>query len=181
MWDVSVDSTIAWAHQHAAGARRDDMSQSEPPGGVETEPADHELGRSHGGWTTETHLACEQGRKPLSIVVTAGQRGDSAQFVAVLDVICVPRPGPGRPQTRPDAVLADKAYSSAANRAYLRTRGIRATISGKTDQAVNRKRRGSSGGRPPASTPSTTSSATPSSEASTSSSKTVLWRPDTTN
>jgi transposase len=26
------------------------------------------------------HLACEQGQKPLSIVITAGQRGDSPQF-----------------------------------------------------------------------------------------------------
>jgi hypothetical protein len=26
------------------------------------------------------HLGCEQGRKPLSILITAGQRGDSPQF-----------------------------------------------------------------------------------------------------
>jgi transposase len=30
-WDVSVDSTIARAHQHAAGARRDPQAQAEPP------------------------------------------------------------------------------------------------------------------------------------------------------
>ncbi|MDV6287029.1 MULTISPECIES: IS5 family transposase [Rhodococcus] len=149
VWDVSVDSTIARAHQHAAGARRDPNSQSEPPGGVETEPADHALGRSRGGWTTKTHLACEQGRKPLSIVVTAGQCGDSPQFTTVVEAISVPRPGRGRPRNRPDCVLADKAYSSAANRTYLRTRGIRATIPTKADQAANRKKKGSSGGRPP--------------------------------
>lgn len=150
VWDVSVDSTIARAHQHAAGARRDGDQQREPPGGVEDEPADHALGRSRGGWTTKTHLACEQGRKPLSIVVTAGQRGDSPQFTAVLDGINVPRPGRGRPRNRPDCVLADKAYSSAANRTYLRTRGVRATIPTKADQAAHRKKKGSSGGRPPA-------------------------------
>jgi transposase len=33
-WDVSVDSTIARAHQHAAGARRNGVAQKEPPGGV---------------------------------------------------------------------------------------------------------------------------------------------------
>ena len=33
-WDVSVDSTIARAHQHAAGARTDGDLQKEPPGGV---------------------------------------------------------------------------------------------------------------------------------------------------
>jgi len=86
----------------------------------------------------------------LSIVITAGQRGDSPQFQAVLDGIRVPRTGAGRPRTRPDRVLADKAYSSKDNRAYLRRRGIRATIPVKDDQAANRRRKGSAGGRPPA-------------------------------
>ena len=95
------------------------------------------------------HLACEQGQKPLSIVITAGQRGDSPQFQAVLDNIRVPRLGPGRPRTRPDRVLADKAYSSQANRALLRRRGIKATIPIKSDQAANRRKKGPKGGRPP--------------------------------
>jgi hypothetical protein len=62
-WDVSVDSTIMRAHQHAAGARRCGGQQAEPPGGVSVEPDDHALGRSRGGWTTKLHLACEQGYK----------------------------------------------------------------------------------------------------------------------
>jgi hypothetical protein len=96
-WDVSVDSTIARAHQHAAGARRDPGGQKEPPGGVGgDEPPDHALGRSRGGLTTKVHLACEQGRRPLSLVVTAGQRGDSPQFTTVLERIRVNPPGPGR-------------------------------------------------------------------------------------
>jgi transposase len=33
-WDVSVDSTSARAHQHAAGARRQPDQQTEPPGRV---------------------------------------------------------------------------------------------------------------------------------------------------
>lgn len=95
------------------------------------------------------HLACEQGQKPLSIVITAGQRGDSPQFAAVLDGIRVPRVDRGRPRTRPDRVLADKAYSSKANRALLRRRGIRATIPIKDDQAAHRRNKGPKGGRPP--------------------------------
>jgi transposase len=47
-------------------------------------------------------------------------------------------------------VLADKGYSSRANRDYLRRRGIRATIPERRDQQANRARRGSAGGRPPA-------------------------------
>jgi transposase len=119
------------------------------------EPPDHALGRSRGGWTTKLHLGCEQGQKPLSILITAGQRGDSPQFTAVLQRIRVPRLGPGRPRTRPDRVLADKAYSSQANRAHLRRRGIAATIPVKDDQAANRRRKGSHGGRPPTFDPQT--------------------------
>jgi transposase len=85
----------------------------------------------------------------LSIVVTAGQCGDSPQFAAVLGGIRVPRLGVGRPRTRPERVLADKAYSSRANRALLRCRGIWATIPEKDDQAAHRRARGRRGGRPP--------------------------------
>ena len=54
----------------------------------------------------------------------------------------------GRPRTRPDAVAGDKAYSSRGNRAHLRTRGIKAVIPEKKDQAANQKKTGSTGGRP---------------------------------
>jgi transposase len=73
----------------------------------------------------------------------------------VLDAINVPRVGPGRPRRRPDRVLADKAYSSQANRDYLRKRGIKATIPIKTDQAANRRKKGAAGGRPPIFEPET--------------------------
>jgi transposase len=48
-WEVSVDSTIARAHQHAAGARTRPQDLKELPGGVVDEPEDHALGRSRGG------------------------------------------------------------------------------------------------------------------------------------
>lgn len=62
----------------------------------------------------------------------------------------VARTGSGRPRTRPDRVLGDKAYSSKANRALLASRGIKATIAQPSDQAASRKRRGRDGGCPPA-------------------------------
>ena len=107
------------------------------------------LGRSRGGLTTKVHLSAEQGQKPLSLVVTAGQRGDSPQFKPVLESIRVPRRGGGRPRTRPDRVRADKAYSSRGNRSYLRRRDIKCTIPEKKDQAAHRVKKGSQGGRPP--------------------------------
>jgi transposase len=82
-WDVSVDSGTARAHQHAVGARRDGSAQKEPPGGASgPEPAGHALGRSRGGLTCKFHLAVEQGQKPLAVIVTAGQWGDSPQWLA---------------------------------------------------------------------------------------------------
>lgn len=66
----------------------------------------------------------------------------------VLEAIRVPRVGSGRPRTRPEPVLADKAYSSRAIRSELRRRGIMAVIPEPRDQQGHRKRRGSRGGRP---------------------------------
>ncbi|MFD8259578.1 IS5 family transposase [Streptomyces griseoluteus] len=143
VWDLSVDSTVCRAHQHAAAARKQGDLQKEPPGGIFTEPHDHGLGRSRGGLTTKLHLAVEQGQKPMTIVITAGQRGASPQFEPVLEKIRVPRIGPGRPRVRPNRVRADKAYASRRNRAYLRRRGIRCTIPEKTDQARNHQKLGS--------------------------------------
>jgi transposase len=57
--------------------------------------------------------------------------------------------GLGRPRRSPGRALADKAYPSAANRAYLRRRGIQAVIPVKEDQKAHRRNRGRAGGRPP--------------------------------
>ncbi len=59
--------------------------QKEPPGGIFAEPADHGHGRSRGRLTSKIHLAVEQGQKLLSVVITAGQRGDCPQFEPVLE------------------------------------------------------------------------------------------------
>lgn len=65
-----------------------------------------------------------------------------------MDDLCVLRSGPGRPRTRPDELLADKAYSNKAIRGHLRRRGIRATIPLKSDQQAGRRRRGTRGRLP---------------------------------
>jgi transposase len=85
----------------------------------------------------------------LVIAVTPGQAGDSPALPALLAELRVPRLGPGRPRTRPDALRGDKAYSSRDHRAHLRSRGIVAVIPEPGDQIGHRRRRGSDGGRPP--------------------------------
>ena len=143
-WEVSVDSTTTRGHVHAAGARKDSTARHP------TEPADHGFGRSRGGWSTKIHVGIDADCGVLSFVITPGQVGDGPQMVPVLEKIRVPSTGRGRPRRRPVRVLADKAYSSRANRKYLSSRGIKATISQPRDQVAHRKRRGSAGGRPPA-------------------------------
>jgi transposase len=108
------------------------------------------LGRSRGGLTSKLHLVGDLRCRPLARVTSAGQRGDSLAFEPVLERLRICRPGTGRPRTRPATLLADKAYSSKRNRAYLRRRGIRAVIPERADEVRNRKKKGSLGGRRPA-------------------------------
>jgi len=82
------------------------------------------------------------------IAVTPGQAGDSPALPKLLAELKIYREGPGRPRTTPQALRADKAYSSRAIRAALRRRGITAVIPEPKDQIGHRKNRGSRGGRP---------------------------------
>lgn len=107
------------------------------------------MGRSRGGLTTKVHVAVDGRGRPLALVVTGGQRNDGAMLSEVLGDIRVPRPGSGRPRTRPNAVVADRAYTSGVNRHMLAGRGIRAVIPQKSSEIAARRRKGSTGGRPP--------------------------------
>lgn len=107
------------------------------------------MGRSRGGFTSKLHLSADGRCRPLSLVVTPGQRADCTQFQTVLEKIRVPRLGSSRPRKTPDSVAADKAYSNGPCRNYLRRQGIRHTIPEKTDSRAARLRKGPRGGRPP--------------------------------
>ena len=109
------------------------------------------MGRSRGGLTTKIHLLADTGCRPLVHGTTAGQRHDSLAFGPLMKKLRVARRRrPGRPRTRPDRLLADKAYSNRKIRGGLRRRRITATIPEKTDQQKARAAKGSAGGRPPA-------------------------------
>ena len=98
--------------------------------------------------TTKVHAAVDGAGRPLSVVVTAGQRHESTQLEAVLDGIRVPRAGGrGRPRKRPDHLVADRGYSYPTCRRLLRRRGIAHTIPERRDQ---RERRAHRPGRKPA-------------------------------
>jgi len=107
------------------------------------------IGRSRGGLTTKIHLAADLRCRPVARLTSPGQHGDSPAFVSLMDAIRIRRRGTGRPRTRPGRAMADKAYSSAANRAWLRDHHIAAVIPVKEDQKKHRRNRGRAGGRPP--------------------------------
>ncbi|MFF8547602.1 hypothetical protein ACF07Z_12095 [Streptomyces albidoflavus] len=51
--------------------------------------------------------------RPLSLIVTAGQRADCTPFEPAQEVIRVLRTGPGGVCKKPASVVADKAYSNS--------------------------------------------------------------------
>ncbi len=136
-WVVSVDSTIVRAHQQATGACRKPSAKTQK--GIE-HPEDEALGRSRGGLTTKLHLACDGRGRPLSVVLTPGQRHESTQLGSMLDAIRVARLGTGRPRMRPDHVVADKSYSLPSCRELLRWSGVPHTIPERCDQRERRKK-----------------------------------------
>jgi len=115
---------------------------------AQEEPADHGLGRSHGGLTTKIHLISDAKARPVSAVLSAGQTHDIKCLQALLDSVRVPTLGRGRPRKRPIRLALDKGYSFPASRQLLRRRGIRCMIPEREDHRNHRKKMGSDGGRP---------------------------------
>ncbi len=126
-WDLHfVDATVIRAHQHAAGARRVKVV-----GDGESVEA---LGRSQGGFSTKLHLRAEGGGKPITAVLTGGERHEQIALEALLDHGAIRRPVQGRPRLRPRRLAGDKGYSSPTARSRLRRRHIRPVIPSKSNQ-----------------------------------------------
>jgi transposase len=60
----------------------------------------------------------------LAFTLTAGNRNDITQLLALLDAIKPVHGRRGRPRKRPDQVIADRGYDSDHHRRELRRRGI---------------------------------------------------------
>jgi transposase len=134
-WEVSVDDTVIRALHHGAGASPK-RANRRPKRGL-LNPEDEALGRSRGGCSTKVHLACAGKGRPLSVVLTPGQRHGSTQLEELLDAVRVarrPQGAPGRPRSkRPAHLLADRGYSFESCRRLVRRRGISHTIPERKD------------------------------------------------
>lgn len=109
-----MDGSVIRAHQHAAGGGTD----------ADTEA----LGYSRGGFSTKIHLRCEGNGKPVTFLLTVGQRNESMVFERLMEQGTVKRTGRGRPRLRPQRVAGDKGYTGRRIRTYLHRRGIGAVI-----------------------------------------------------
>jgi hypothetical protein len=86
------------------------MSNDKDPRCCRDELGDHVLGRSRGGLSTKIHAALDGRGRRLAILLTPGQAGDAPKMLPLLAHLHVQRTI-GPPRTRPDRVLAEKAYS----------------------------------------------------------------------
>jgi transposase len=77
---------------------------------------------------SKLHLVSERRGLPLTAAVTAANVNDITVFAALLDDVPAVLTPSRRRRCRPSKVDADKAYDHAANRAWLRRRGIRPRI-----------------------------------------------------
>ena len=98
-----IDSTIVWAHQHAAGAKKR---------GTE----DGAIGRSRGGLSTKISIAVDALGNPVRFILTAGQVADICQAEGLIEGFSF------------ENLLADKGYDSDRFRASIADAGAEAVI-----------------------------------------------------
>lgn len=83
------------------------------------------LGRSRGGFTTKIHAKSDRSGDIIAFDLTGGEASDATHFQALLD---------SGPDITPRVAIGDKGYSSKANRAAARARGIAPVIPHKANE-----------------------------------------------
>jgi transposase len=96
---------------------------STPPG-QKSSPDAEALGRSQGGFSTKRHVRSDGNGKPMTFILTPGQRHERTVAEQLVKQGAVRQPRRGRPRCRPQRIAADKGYSSRKFRTFLRRRGI---------------------------------------------------------
>ena len=98
--------------------RFDDSAR--PPAGGRRKRGTREqaFGRSRGGFSCKVHCLCDSRGRPLAFHLTGGEVHDSKGYPFLIDLA----------PAAPKALIADKGYDSAAIRADLKARKIKAVI-----------------------------------------------------
>ena len=129
-----IGTCISWMRASFARISTPPAPAGTAPSGGEAQ-AREALGRSQGGFSTKLHLRAEGNGRPITAVLTGGERHEQVALEALLDQGAIRRPGRGRPRLRPHRTAGDKGYSSPAARDRLRRRHIiRPVIPSKSNQ-----------------------------------------------
>jgi transposase len=100
-------------------------------------PEREALGRSRGGFSSKIHVRCEGTGRLITFLLTPGQVSDIDQAEKLMEAGAIRRRS-GQTRLRPERLVADKGYTSAALRAYLHRYHIHCTIARRS----NERRRG---------------------------------------
>ena len=124
-----VDGTVIRAHRVASGAPKGDLT-------TEENAEKHALGRSRGGYSTKLHFLTDGQGIPLSVVATAGQKGEAPQFENVMQTCLI---NTFRKANRPDALAGDEAYSSRDIRNYIAKLEVEDVIPTRSNETGNER------------------------------------------
>jgi transposase len=110
-----IDSTVVRAHPCAAGAPNEKGGQAEQA-----------LGKSVGGFSTKIHATVDALGNPLRLLLTAGQRGDATQAIALLEGFDF------------EGVLADRGYDTDDILDFIAQNEAEAVIPAKKNRIIQR-------------------------------------------
>ena len=108
-WEIHfVDGSVVRAHQDSAGAIRGEIDPNSELSAMEQVQEREALAWSKGGFSTKIHLRCDGNGRPMTFLVSAGERHEAVFFEPLMEQGAVKRPGAGRPRIRPKRVSGDK-------------------------------------------------------------------------
>lgn len=100
--------------------------------GDPTEPADHALGRSRGGFSTKIHLLCDRHGHPLAFALSGGQEHETQHLERLLDGALVT--DSDGVAIHPVSLAGDKGCRANWIDAYLLARGVTPVIPSKANE-----------------------------------------------
>jgi transposase len=124
VWDLMHFALLNWLARDGnidwSRAIVDSCSVRAVCGGTHTRPNPTDRAKT---WS-KRYLICDGQGVPLTVRLTAANRNDSREALALVDAIPPLQGQRGRPRCRPASVLGDRGYDAAAIRHGLRTRHI---------------------------------------------------------
>jgi len=122
-----VDGTIVQSHRVASGAPKGELT-------TEENATKQALGRSRGGYSTKLHVLTDGQGIPLAVTATAGQKNEAPEYHNVMRACPI---NLFRKAKRPDALAADKAYSSQKIREHIAKLEIEDVIPRRSNEKSN--------------------------------------------